>query len=41
MNDITDPDEICVYARDVLSRMELPEVDAFISELAEIGEEEE
>lgn len=30
-----DPDELCRYAREVLSELDLPEVDAFISELPE------
>lgn len=34
-----DPDELCRYAREILSQLELPEVDAFISELPEEEDE--
>ena len=34
-----DPDELCRYAREVLSELELPEIDSFISELPEIEDE--
>lgn len=34
-----DPDELCRYAREILSELELPEVDAFISELPEMDDE--
>lgn len=38
-SDEFDPDELCRYARDVLSKLKLPEIDTFISELPEIEEE--
>lgn len=34
-----DPDELCRYAREILSELELPEIDAFISELPEEDDE--
>lgn len=34
-----DPDELCRYAREVLRELELPEIDGFITELAEIDDE--
>jgi hypothetical protein len=33
------PDQLCTYAREVLDGLELPEVEAFISELPEIDDE--
>lgn len=38
-SDEFDPDELCRYARDILSSLEFPEIDTFISELPEIEEE--
>lgn len=38
-SDEYDPDELCRYAKDILSELELPEVVSFISELAEIDDE--
>lgn len=38
-SDEYDPDELCRYAKEVLSELELPEVASFISELAEIDYE--
>ena len=35
-----DPDELCIYAREVLEQLELPEIDSFISELPEMDEDE-
>ena len=34
-----DPDALCKYANEILSKLELPEVASFISELAEIDNE--
>ena len=34
-----DPDELCRYAREILSDLDLPEIDSFISELPEIEDE--
>ena len=34
-----DPDELCKYARDVLSQLELPEIQPFISELSGIDDD--
>ena len=34
-----DPDELCRYAREILSDLKLPEIDSFISELPEIEDE--
>ena len=33
-----DPDELCNYARDILSSLNLPEVEDFISELPEVDD---
>jgi hypothetical protein len=33
-----DPDELCNYAREILERLELPEVVDFISELPEVDD---
>ncbi len=38
-SDEYDPDELCRYAKEVLSELEMPEVASFISELAEIDNE--
>ncbi len=37
--DASDPDELCRYARAVLSELEMPEIDSFISELPEENDE--
>jgi len=34
-----DPDELCRYAREVLSELELPEIQSFLSELSETDDE--
>ncbi len=46
LNDITntesesfDPDELCDYAREVLGQVDIPEIQAFLSEIAEIDDE--
>lgn len=36
--DAFDPDELCRYAREILEKLELPEIDLFISELSEIDD---
>lgn len=38
-SDDYDPDELCNYARDILDKLELPEVEEFISELPEVDNE--
>lgn len=38
-SDEFDPDKLCKYTRDILSRLELPEIDMFISELPEKEDE--
>lgn len=37
-SDEFDPDELCRYAKDILSELDLPELDTFISELSEIDD---
>ena len=39
-SDDYDPDELCNYARRILEKLELPEVEEFISELPEVEDEE-
>ncbi len=34
-----DPDELCRYAREVFKKLDLPEVDSFITELPEMNDE--
>lgn len=34
-----DPDELCNYAREILTKLDLPEVEEFISELPEVDDE--
>lgn len=34
-----DPDDLCRYARKILEDLDLPEVEAFISELPEMDED--
>lgn len=36
--DTYDPDELCTYAREILSQLDLPEVEDFISELPEVDD---
>ena len=37
-SDKYDPDELCRYAREVMEKLDLPEVGAFISELPEVDD---
>ncbi len=37
-SDTFDPDDLCRYAREILEKLELPEIELFISELAEIDD---
>ena len=37
-SDEFDPDELCRYAKDILSELDIPELDTFISELSEIDD---
>ena len=39
-SDEFDPDELCKYARKILSELDYPEMDTFISELAGVYEDE-